>query len=248
MSRVIFNADDFGLCQSANKAIVQAYQHGVLNSTSLLTSMPASQDAVALWKQHGHSRHANPLQIGLHFCLTSGKSILPASKLPFLVNADGKFKFSFFGLWGQVRGQHRRATQHQISEELTAQWDRALQMGIQPTHLDSHQHTHMIPGVAEVVCQFARRHNVPLRISQEIPPINSLVQHALRPVRSALGRLRISILNHLASLPAFQDPIPRRAQQCIGIWHSGHMTLPVLLKSLCNFPQIPRRKLSFTPV
>lgn len=126
--------------------------------------------------------------------------------------------------------------QRQIEAELSAQWDHAQALGVEPQHLDSHQHTHMIPGVAEVVCRFAQVVNAPLRVSQEIPPRHAWQEPLFHPVRSILGKLRTTILNYLASQPVFQQELPRRAQQCLGIWDSGHMTLPVLKARLAQIP------------
>ncbi|MFO0884566.1 MAG: ChbG/HpnK family deacetylase [Pirellulales bacterium] len=238
MKRLIFNADDFGICQAANQAIVQSHQRGVLNSTSLLVNMPATQHAVSLWKDKSRFRSAeHPLEIGLHFCLTSGRPALPLEDVPLLTSPTGKFRHSFFSLWNSLRGASRTTLQLQIAAELLAQWQRALDLGITPTHLDSHQHVHMIPGVAEVVTDFAHQKQIPLRISRETPPRNAMLQHATRPVHSALGRLRISLLNHFAARAPFAKALPHRASQCIGIWHSGHMTLSTLLDSLRHLPR-----------
>lgn len=238
MKRLIFNADDFGICQAANQAIVQSHQSGVLNSTSLLVNMPATSHAVSLWKEKSRFRSAeHPLEIGLHFCLTSGRPVLSSEDVPLLTSSQGKFRHSFFSLWNALRGASRTTLQLQIAAELLAQWQRALDLGVTPTHLDSHQHVHMIPGVAEVVTDFAQQKQVPLRISRETPPRRALLQHAIRPVHSALGRLRISLLNHFAARAPFAKTLPHRASQCIGIWHSGHMTLPTLLESLRHLPR-----------
>jgi len=238
MKRFFFNADDFGICQAANQAIVQSHQRGVLNSTSLLVNMPATQHAVSLWKEKSRFRAAeHPLEIGLHFCLTSGRPVLPLEDVPLLTSPQGKFRHSFFSLWNALRGASRTTLQLQIAAELLAQWQRALDLGIAPTHLDSHQHVHMIPGVAEVVTDFAHQKQIPLRISRETPPRNAILLHATRPVHSALGRLRISLLNHFATRAPFAKELPHRASRCIGIWHSGHMTLPTLLDSLRHLPR-----------
>jgi predicted glycoside hydrolase/deacetylase ChbG (UPF0249 family) len=53
--RLIINADDFGLCESVNKGIVEAHANGVLTSTTIMSNMPA-------------------LGLSAHFNLTSKKT------------------------------------------------------------------------------------------------------------------------------------------------------------------------------
>ena len=48
MSRLIVNADDFGLHPSVNEAIVKCHTNGIVTSTSLLASGNAFNDAVSL--------------------------------------------------------------------------------------------------------------------------------------------------------------------------------------------------------
>ena len=61
MQKLIVNADDFGLCSSVNKAIIDCHLAGNINSTTLMVNMPGSIEAVELAKQHPK------LGIGLHF-------------------------------------------------------------------------------------------------------------------------------------------------------------------------------------
>ena len=47
-----------------------------------------------------------------------------------------------------------------IYEELEAQVRRILDAGIQPTHLDTHKHTHLLPPVLRAVCAIARNFDI----------------------------------------------------------------------------------------
>ena len=48
MSRLIVNADDFGLTSGVNRAIVELHQAGVLTSTTLMARAAATDEAIAL--------------------------------------------------------------------------------------------------------------------------------------------------------------------------------------------------------
>lgn len=52
MGKVIFNSDDFGYSYGVNYGIVDAYQRGILTSTTLMANMPGFEHAVKLKKSY----------------------------------------------------------------------------------------------------------------------------------------------------------------------------------------------------
>jgi predicted glycoside hydrolase/deacetylase ChbG (UPF0249 family) len=48
-----------------------------------------------------------------------------------------------------------------IARELDLQVTRVLETGLQPTHLDTHKHSHLLPQVAEVVGELSERYRIP---------------------------------------------------------------------------------------
>lgn len=60
MKYLIVNADDFGLTHGINRGIIEAHLQGIVTSTSLLVTMPSSEEAAHL------SRAAPNLSVGLH--------------------------------------------------------------------------------------------------------------------------------------------------------------------------------------
>ena len=84
-TRLIVNADDFGLSPSVNAAVLRAHREGILTSASLMVSEPGFAEAVGLAR-------TNPrLGVGLHLTLLMGHSALPPEQIPGLVNARGEF-------------------------------------------------------------------------------------------------------------------------------------------------------------
>src|ERR1041385_8110243 len=65
MKFLIVNADDFGASRGINRGILEAHQHGILTSTSLLVNTASSVEAAAL------SRRVPRLSVGLHADLRS---------------------------------------------------------------------------------------------------------------------------------------------------------------------------------
>jgi predicted glycoside hydrolase/deacetylase ChbG (UPF0249 family) len=62
---VIFNADDFGYGRGINRGILEAHEHGVVTSATLVVNGPAVEEAAELAKDHPR------LSVGLHVNLTN---------------------------------------------------------------------------------------------------------------------------------------------------------------------------------
>ncbi len=152
MKRLIVNADDFGLTEKINQAIINAHSCGLISSTSLLANGEAFDSALAL------SRQAPRLGIGVHLNLTEGMPLAPVSSIPSLVNAQGCFARKPAELWrAMIMGRVKTA---EIEKELRAQIERALAAGIAVTHLDSHKHVHALPALGRMCIRLARQHGI----------------------------------------------------------------------------------------
>src|SRR5260221_13570355 len=67
--RLIVNADDFGMSESVNAAVLEAYDRGILTSCSLMAGEPAAADA-------GRAARARPgLAVGLHPTTVCGHAL-----------------------------------------------------------------------------------------------------------------------------------------------------------------------------
>ena len=67
------NADDFGFTRDVNAGIIEGHRNGILTSTTLMANGVEFDDAVRLAREHP------TLDIGVHFVLVSGHSVLDAS-------------------------------------------------------------------------------------------------------------------------------------------------------------------------
>ena len=134
MRKVVVNADDFGFTRDVNRGIVEAHRQGILTATTLMASGAAFDDAVRLARE-------NPtLDIGVHLVLV-GEPPFPATVAQ-LTRAVA---------FGRIR----------IYDELQAQVRRILDTGLEPTHLDTHKHTHLLPPVLEAVAQLSEEYKIP---------------------------------------------------------------------------------------
>lgn len=147
-ARLVINADDFGLSAGVNRGILAAHAAGTVTSTSLLPNLPAFDDAV-------HSARATPtLGIGLHFNLTTGAPVSAPDQVPSLVDsATGQFHALRVLAARSLGGGIDPAD---VWRECAAQVARLTTHGIRVTHLDSHRHVHVLPGIWGPVRQAAR--------------------------------------------------------------------------------------------
>lgn len=135
---LIVNADDLGLSAGVNAGIAAAHERGIVTSASLMVRKPAATEAVALADEY------RSLAIGLHIDL---------------------------GQWDYEEGEWKVAYQHcspddeaTVERECRAQLQAFRELlGRAPTHLDSHQHTHMSEPVTTVAERLAGEFGVPLR-------------------------------------------------------------------------------------
>jgi hopanoid biosynthesis associated protein HpnK len=147
MKKLIVNGDDFGLTRGVNAGIVRAFREGILTSTTLMANGDGFDDAVALAR-------ANPgLGVGCHLVLVGGPTVAPAGDVPSLADNSGRLPASLLALVGKLGCGliHGR----DIEMELRAQIDRVRRAGIEPTHVDTHKHTHSHPRVMKALARVA---------------------------------------------------------------------------------------------
>lgn len=144
MKQLIVNADDFGLYEEINNGIIKGHREGFITSTSLMCSAPAFDQAVDL------AKNCPKLGIGIHLTLVGGvKPVLPPTVVSSLLDGQGLFPNSYVDFAKRYYTGGVKALE--LEKELRAQIERGLSTDLKITHIDSHQHTHVLPGVASLV-------------------------------------------------------------------------------------------------
>lgn len=128
---LVLCADDFGLSDGINRAILELIDLGRLSATSCMTTMPAWTEGAAAALIARHDRAA----LGLHFNLTEGDNATPLGKL---------MQRSLLGQLDTGRVQQALNRQLDCFEALT---------GLPPDFVDGHQHIQMFPGIRDIVLQ-----------------------------------------------------------------------------------------------
>ena len=185
--RLIVNADDFGYTSGINRAIVECAQpaQGILTSATLMACGSAFEDAVRLSRAHAFG-------IGCHIVLVDGEPITDTTNLPTLA-PRGRFRNSIMQIARDAMLNRISRDGSEIEQESFAQIERLQQAGIQPTHIDSHKHTHMFPNILRPLLRAAKHAGVS-RVRNPIEPAWTLANEEWLAPANLVRKLEVTLL------------------------------------------------------
>lgn len=151
MRKLIINADDLGMSDYVNSQIEQCIKQGVITSSTLMANAPAFEGGVRIAKQNPHISVGAHLNI-IEFAPLTNKEIFQKHGMldnngnfidgaAFVVSYDEELKKAVF-------------------EEWDAQISKIEKAGVSPTHCDSHEHTHTIDALQDVLCSVMDKHRI----------------------------------------------------------------------------------------
>jgi predicted glycoside hydrolase/deacetylase ChbG (UPF0249 family) len=190
-TRLIINADDFGISPAVTDGILEAHAAGTVTSTSMMVQCPGWEDAV------GKVVGGSTLGIGLHFNLLVGAPLVPA--VTTMDSRTGKFP-SLPAI--TTRALAARLDTSEVEAECEAQCKAIEAIGVRLTHIDSHRHTHALPVVRGAVARVAAKRGIPLR-----RPVESHRRFA-NDLPSQLHRAVIAWSWHATTLSATRTRAP----------------------------------------
>jgi predicted glycoside hydrolase/deacetylase ChbG (UPF0249 family) len=141
---LIVNADDFGQSSGINRGIIEAHEHGIVTSASLMTRWPAAVEAARYARTHSE------LSVGLHLDL-------------------GEWVYRE-GNWTPVYSVVPLGDIEAVTKEIVGQLANFRQLvGRDPSHIDSHQHVHLRELARSALLDIARDLHSPIRhLSTEV--------------------------------------------------------------------------------
>ena len=158
---IIVHADDLGETHAVNAAAIKAIEGGTINSASLMVPCPWFPEIADYAKSHPEG------DFGLHLTLTAERvfyrwgPVAPADRVPSLLDSNGYFHHDW--------DTHERIDAKEVELELRAQIERALAMGVRPTHLDSHQYRLIMSGkeLFDVMLRVAHEYKLPIFVTRD---------------------------------------------------------------------------------
>ena len=153
MIRLIINADDFGLTERINDAIIEGHRIGIVTSTTLMANGPAFDNAAE------QAKPERKLGIGVHLNLSEGVPLSDSSRLNSLINEKGVFYLSPVQMLQKLKALGNSLDRVEV--ELRAQIEKVLNAGIEVTHLDGHKHFHFIPQFLRITIRLAQEYKIP---------------------------------------------------------------------------------------
>ena len=159
--RIDIHADDFGESVHASRDILECLKDGKLNSISVLANMSCFEECVRLYREAQEEFPWQPA-ISVHVNLMEGSCLSDPKDLPDLVDEKGHFQISweklFFVSYLPSRNRFKKQLKKEIELQIKAVAGVFSELNLQELRIDSHQHTHMIPVVAEALFEGSLNH------------------------------------------------------------------------------------------
>jgi hopanoid biosynthesis associated protein HpnK len=219
---LITTADDFGLSQGVNDAVILAATQGILTSASLMVAGPAAADAVA------RAKDTPQLAVGLHLVVIEGTPVLPPEQIPDLVGRDGRFPSDQLALG--IRYYFSPRVRRQLAAEIRAQFEAFRATGLVLDHANAHKHMHLHPTVGRMMIDIGREYGlravrVPAEAAIEGGPAQGFGDRVLRRwcgvLRSQAKRAGMITNDQILGLGWTGHMTPERTQHLLGALPPG---------------------------
>ncbi len=225
--KFILNADDFGMTQAFNRAVLKGYQNGILTSASICANGEAFEQAI------GEVIAQCPdLSIGVHLNIIEGKSLTNVSAL---TDENGIFNN---GYGAMILKSFNNEFLKQVEQEFRAQIEKIISR-TKVDHIDSHVHTHAIPNIFKIVVKLAKEYNIPyIRTQFEHPYLIPSIKKHLT-IAYPINLIKIILLNTftMINFNLVKENNLKTNNYLIGVGYTGMMddkSIAYGLKSLKN--------------
>jgi len=152
---LILHADDIGMCEEANMAVIPYLENQQIQSASVMMPCEYSDEFMQWYKANAN------YDIGLHLTLTSEwptwrwSTVANKNLVPSLLDSD---EF----MWHSVAEVVQNAKPQQVEKEIRAQIEKALSLGVRPTHLDMHMATlYHLDAFSKIFLDIAEEYQIP---------------------------------------------------------------------------------------
>lgn len=194
-----------------NAGAVRAHRDGIVTACSVVGNGRALADAV------DRLRDCPRLSVGVHLALVEEEPVAPPALVPSLVGSNGRF-FSDFRAFA-ARWALGRIRMSDVERELRAQCELLMKNGLRLTHMNGHQHLHVLPRIFDLVLALAAEYRI---------------GYVRVPTVAITGGTRAGRALSMRVLNAFGGSASRRSSRpsnvtTIGIAEAGHLSSAKLI-------------------
>ncbi|MBQ5823602.1 MAG: ChbG/HpnK family deacetylase, partial [Clostridia bacterium] len=125
---LIINADDFGMCRSANFAVFDLLKSGGITSSTIMAPCGWAPEAVKFAKEHPE------FAIGVHLTTTSEWDNYRWGPVGVGANASMRDSEGYF--YHECDDFEKHADLDEVKNEVVAQIEKLKALGLSPSHLD----------------------------------------------------------------------------------------------------------------
>jgi len=189
-----------------------------------MVGAPAAQDAVA------RARQLPSLRVGLHLVLVEGRPVVPAARLPDLVDRTGRFRTDMVGMGVEIF--LRPGVRRQLASEITAQFEAFQATGLALDHVNAHKHFHLHPMIAGQILDIGARYGMKaVRVPAEPADVLRRVEPRSNPTPSLLTAPWAALLRARVRRRGLMAP-----DRVFGLAWSGAMTESRIAGLLFHLP------------
>lgn len=188
--RLIVTADDVGLDPGMTAGAIEAHRNGIVTACSIVANGAAFDDAVA------RLRDVPSLNVGVHLALVEERALTTGEPMP------------------RDYVRYLLSRKQDPEPELRAQIEKVLATGLRITHVNGHQHLHMLPRIFALVERLAVEYHIPY----------------IRAVRDFGGRVPLSRRLAINALSRFRNQGSN--DRTIGVANAGHLDTGTILELL----------------
>jgi predicted glycoside hydrolase/deacetylase ChbG (UPF0249 family) len=190
VKKLIVTADDAGLDPGMTAGAIEAHRNGIVTACSIVANGVAFDDAVE------RLREVPSLAVGVHVALVEERSLTTGKSMP----------------RDYVRFILSRKSDPE--PEIRAQIEKVLATGLRVTHINGHQHLHMLPRIFELLQHLASEYRIPY----------------VRRVRDFGGRVSLPRRLAINALSRFRNGGSN--DRTIGVANAGHLDAGAILELL----------------
>ncbi len=159
---IILHTDDIGMCQASLAAFTELWENEAISSGAIMMPCPWAKPAAEYCRTHPG------VDMGVHATITAEWDGYRWSALSTREPASGLLDRDGF-LWQTSQETQANATSDAVAEELQLQVRKALDWGVDVTHVDSHMGTVIHPKFIQAYIQAAWQARVPVMLPRVDP-------------------------------------------------------------------------------